>query len=298
MNKKTRIIVLYLKGLAMGAADIIPGVSGGTIALIAGIYEKLIEAISSVKLYHALDAARLLLFFYNPRIRESALRSLREIHWGFLITLILGILTSLLTMAKYMPWILNNYPYYAYSFFFGLILFSIQFPYRTIRHGAWEYILIIFFAALIFWLTGLRSVEGSYNLLYVFMCGTVAITAMILPGISGSYILVLLGEYKLMLEALHRMDFVVIAVFVLGIIIGILTFIRFLNYLLKKHHSLTMASLTGIMVGSLGSIWPLKFVKGPLPQMPGMLIIHGVLLALLGIFIIAALETLSRKMEK
>lgn len=290
-------IYIYLKGMAMGAADIIPGVSGGTIALITGIYEKLVSAIHDIRFIHVFTVLSLPIVSWNQRRRRKAVHLLKEIKWNFLLSLIFGIITSVLLLSKVIPWFLDKYPYYTYSFFFGLILFSIQYPYRKIKHRIIEYILILLFAVLLFYLTSLKSMVGSQELWYIFLSGSVAITAMILPGISGSYILVLLGEYKFILDAVHDRDLFILSIFIAGIITGIFSFIQILNWLLKKAYSYTMASLTGIMIGSLSKIWPPLYIKGSLEKVDGVMFIHGILLALFGMFIIGGIDFLSRKID-
>lgn len=290
-------IFLYLKGMAMGAADIIPGVSGGTIALITGIYEQLVAAIHGIRLRHVVAFFKLPVVMWRQISRKRAIHTLKEIKWNFLITLLLGILTSVLLLSRVIPWFLDNYPFHTYSFFFGLIVFSIQYPYRKMKHRVWEYVLIIVFALLLYFLTSLNNMHGSADLWYIFLSGAIAITAMILPGISGSYILVLLGEYKLILNALHEHNFLIIGVFIAGILTGIFSFIQVLSWLLKKFHSYTMAALTGIMIGSLSKIWPPLYLKGSIEKVDGILFIQGIMLAIFGMFFIGVIDFLSRKID-
>ena len=250
--------ILFSKGIAMGIADIIPGVSGGTIAFISGIYEHLIQAISSVRPLHALSVLKLLALG-NKRIQSEGFRELAEIQWGFLLPLMTGILMAVLLMSRVVPYFLTNFPMYTYALFFGLILASIPMIWVRMTHDAPSYVTLAAFAALMFLLMGdAGAMEGSKSLPYIFIAGALAICAMILPGISGSYILVLLGEYIIILEALHNRELTILAVFISGIAVGILSFTRLLKYLLREHHAATMASLTGIMVGSLRAIWPGK----------------------------------------
>lgn len=368
-------LILAAKGLAMGTADIIPGVSGGTIALISGIYDHLIDAISSVQLKHIWGTVQLPFVFWHGERRRRILSELAEIPWGFLLSLISGIIVAMLIMVRIIPYLLEHYPFFSYSFMFGLILFSITVPYRLMQHGWKEYALVALFAAAAFWFVGasrvsdlplafvgangahselrtdqkgewklavpysgetirwmsavtaggrreaftvvvegpanapaariaseslrdfelsIKSVEmlddgrvevigvlavhGNTNPLFVFFSGAVAICAMILPGISGAYVLVLLGQYKLMLEALRDVSsgvgvaisrgvdaaaasglfdaLIIVVVFIAGLAVGILSFVRLLKYLLHRYHSLTMAGLTGLMIGSLRAIWP------------------------------------------
>ncbi|MBE7437285.1 MAG: DUF368 domain-containing protein [Spirochaetales bacterium] len=251
-------IILYSKGVAMGVADAIPGVSGGTIALISGIYEHLILAISSVRVHHAWTVPQIVL----PSRRKEALSDLLSIHWSFLIPLLAGIATGLLSVAGIMPILIRDYPFYTFSFFFGLILFSVWIPFRAMEKRPREILLLLLFAGLTFYVVGLdQYFSGSTALPYVFFSGAVAICAMILPGISGAYILVLLGEYDLILSALHEREFTIILVFIAGLLTGILSFIQLLKILLDRYHSLTMAALTGILVGSLRKLWPFDYIQ-------------------------------------
>lgn len=253
-------LILASKGLAMGAADVVPGVSGGTIAFISGIYEQLITAISSVRPVHALSFAKLLLF-WRARLRREAIRSLSEIHWSFLLPLISGIAAAILLMSRVVPYLMREYPFYTYSLFFGLIAFSIPMIFKRMDHTAGNYVVLALFTVGMFLFMGEHeNLDGSTSLPYVFISGAIAICAMILPGISGSYILVLMGQYLIVLDALHTLDIPVLIAFITGMGTGILSFTRLLKYLLAHHHSFTMAALTGIMVGSLRKMWPGNFV--------------------------------------
>lgn len=292
MNSSFRSkLILASKGVAMGIADIIPGVSGGTIAFISGIYEQLIAAISSVKPIHALSFIALIFGFWHKQFRDRWLKSLAEIHWGFLIPLGAGAVSAILVMSRIMPYLLEYYTFYMYSLFFGLILFSIPMVFSKVDRDRPSYIVLIVFAILMFLLMGAAKIQGSTALWYVFISGFIAISAMILPGISGSYILLLMGQYTLVLDALRTKDLIFLAVFISGIAVGILIFIRILKYLLHHYHSITMAALTGIMIGSLRVIWP-----GNVPPAEGItaiVIIMGLVIAALGGALIYGLDKLS-----
>ncbi len=254
-------LILCSKGAAMGVADIIPGVSGGTIAFISGIYEQLIAAISSVRFSHALSAAKLIAFFWHRTYRANALSELSQIHWSFLLPLLTGIGTAVLVMARIIPQLMKDYPLYMYSLFFGLIACSIPIIFRQMERDFQSGVFLVVSALLMFLLMGdAGTLQGSASLPYVFLSGAIAICAMILPGISGSYILVLMGQYLIVLDALHNKDLAIVSVFILGIIVGIISFTRLLKFLLSNHHSSTIATLTGIMLGSLRAIWPGNFV--------------------------------------
>ncbi|MBX7056819.1 MAG: DUF368 domain-containing protein [Leptospirales bacterium] len=406
-------LILASKGLAMGTADIIPGVSGGTIALISGIYDHLIQAISSVGLRQALLAIEAPLAIFRPTRRKIVFDGLREIPWNFLLPLLGGIVAAMLVMVRVIPFMLERYAFYSFSFMFGLILFSISVPYRMMRHRALEYVLIALFAAAAFVLTGVSrvsdgrltlqsqsgqtaqtltnqkgewslrlplgtraedwrarlqasggveefvvrvdplsasgaeaqvalhsdstllasiqsshrrdseleisgrfAVRGNTNPLFVFFSGAIAICAMILPGISGAYMLVVMGQYQLTLEALRDLSgalpvllaqgwsaaaasggqaATLVIVFVAGILTGILTFVRLLKWLLARWHSPTMAALTGLMIGSLRAIWP----GSALPEGDGLFfyVVAGIGCAVGGAVLVFLLERASTRLH-
>lgn len=232
----------------MGASDVVPGVSGGTMALILGIYEELIQSIKAFDW----DCLRLVL-----RGRFSQL--LDKVPWGFLLPLGMGILTAIFTLARGLSWLLNEYPVAVWSFFFGLVLASAFVVGRRIEKWNWSTLLgIVLSAIAAYVLVGLVPINTPETLSFIYLCGAVAICAMILPGISGSFILVLLGKYQYVLDAVGRLDVVVLGVFTAGTATGILLFVRLLSWLLNKYHQMTMAGLTGLMIGSLRKIWPWK----------------------------------------
>lgn len=240
--------LIFLKGIGMGAADVVPGVSGGTIAFISGIYQELLDSINSITLSNVK-----LLF------SKGFISFWKAVNGNFLLALLSGIAVSILSLAKLITWMLEHHPVMIWSFFFGLVLASIFYVGKTI--SKWNLPVIVLFAAgavLAYAITLLGKSEGSGSLPYLFMCGAIAICAMILPGISGSFILVLLGSYSLVLGAIHEMDFIVIAVFAAGCVSGLLLFSRFLSWLLKKYQDLTVALLAGFMLGSLNKVWPWK----------------------------------------
>ena len=234
----------------MGASDVVPGVSGGTMALILGIYEELILSIKAFDW----DCIRLVI-----RGRFSEL--LDKVPFGFLLPLGMGILTAIFTLARGLSWLLNAYPVAVWSFFFGLVLASAFVVGCRIEKWNWSSLLgIVLSAIAAYVLVGLVPINTPETLSFIFLCGAVAICAMILPGISGSFILVLLGKYHFVLEAVGRLDVVVLGVFTAGTATGILLFVRLLSWLLKTYHQITMAALTGLMIGSLRKIWPWKSV--------------------------------------
>lgn len=242
-------LVISLKGMAMGAADVVPGVSGGTIAFISGIYEELLTSISSVNL----KTLKLLK-------AKGFLAAWKAINGNFLIALLLGIFTSIISLAKLISWLLENKPILVWSFFFGLVLASILYIGKQITK--WTVLTVILFlagAAIAYYITTLQPlISENSSPLFLFLAGALAICAMILPGISGSFILVLLGAYKPVLDAIHNKDFKLLAILVMGAVVGLLSFSKFLKWLFNHYKNLTLAVLTGFILGSLNKIWPWK----------------------------------------
>ncbi len=246
-------MVLFAKGFIMGASDVVPGVSGGTMALILGIYEKLIL---SIKMFDS----RLLRLVLRGRFKQAA----STIPFGFLLPLGFGILTAIFTMARGLGWLLENYPSAIWSFFFGLVLASAMVVARRIDKWDWKTAASFLMAtAGAYVLVGMVPLNTPQTIPYIFMCGAIAICAMILPGISGSFILVLLGKYKYILDAVATFDLSVLFVFTIGTISGIMIFVRLLSWLLRHYYRITMAALTGLMIGSLRKIWPWKSIAAP-----------------------------------
>lgn len=234
----------------MGAADVVPGVSGGTVAFITGIYEDLIQSIKSIDL----NAIKLLFKF---RIAEFW----KQINGNFLITLVAGIFVSLLSLSKLMLYLLEHHPISIWSFFFGLILISTPLILRDIKKWhAGTVLSFIIGAVIAYWITIVSPAETPTNLFFIFCCGAIAICAMILPGISGAFVLLLLGKYEYMITALTQFNIPVIVVFIVGCVLGILGFSHFLNWILKHYRYATLALLAGFMLGSLNKVWPWKEV--------------------------------------
>lgn len=251
---KKEAITLYLKGFLMGSADIVPGVSGGTIAFITGIYEKLLLAIKSLDF----EVLRLLL---SLKIAEA----LQKIHLRFLVILFLGIISALLSLAHLISYILLSYPSYLWSVFFGLIVASVFLIGTKIEKIAGRnFICLLFGTVFSFFMVGMIPLSTPETYLFVFLSGVLAISAMILPGLSGAFILLVLGKYEFMINALKNpfegSNFLIVLVFVFGCLIGILCFSRVVSYLLKKHYNATVAFLAGMVIGSLRKVWPWKEV--------------------------------------
>lgn len=240
--------LLILKGCAMGAADVVPGVSGGTIAFIAGIYEELVDSIKSINL-HALK----LLFTLKLKAFWQ------QINGSFLFSILLGIGISIFSLAKLMTWLLEHYPIQIWSFFFGLIIASTVLVAKEIqRWHAGTVIALIIGAAVAYVITILSPSETPNAWWFIILSGAIAICAMILPGISGAFILLLMGKYAYILGAVSDLQFGILLLFAFGAVTGIVSFSHLLSWLLKKHHTATVATLTGFMVGSLNKVWPWK----------------------------------------
>jgi putative membrane protein len=241
--------IISLKGIAMGAADVVPGVSGGTIAFISGIYEELLTSISAVN------------FKTFKLLKSEGVKSFwKAINGNFLISLLLGIGISIVSLAKLISWLLEHHPILLWSFFFGLVLASILYLGKQITE--WKIatvVILVLGAALAYWITTLNPlISEDTSPLFLFFAGAIAICAMILPGISGAFILVLLGAYKPVLEALDNRDFKIIGIVAAGSVVGLLLFSRILKWLFSHHKNLTLAILTGFVLGSLNKIWPWK----------------------------------------
>lgn len=250
VRKLADYLVIALKGVAMGAADVVPGVSGGTIAFISGIYEELIISINNIK--PSLIAT----------LRQKGFKVFWEqLNGSFLLALFTGIFISLFSLATLVSWLLENQPILLWSFFFGLVAASIFFVGKEIKK--WNMSTLIFFVSgtvIAYFITQLPPNENVESLPYLFFSGALAVCAMILPGISGAFILVLLGSYKTILDAVHERDILTIVTVAVGAVFGLLSFARLLKWMFKNYRNATLALLTGFILGSLGKIWPWKKV--------------------------------------
>lgn len=242
--------VISLKGIAMGAADAVPGVSGGTIAFISGIYEELIKTISGVNL-----------LLFKTLKKEGFSAFWAQLNGNFIVALISGIIISYVSFMRLAKYLIENHPILIWSFFFGLIVASIFFVGKQInKWNAGVVVSIILGALAAYYITTLPTMADNNSSLFLFFAGALAICAMILPGISGSFILVILGAYKTLSDALHDFDVKKIAIFTFGAIVGLLSFSHILKWLFKHYHNITLALLTGFIFGSLNKIWPWKEV--------------------------------------
>ncbi|WP_298766630.1 DUF368 domain-containing protein [uncultured Polaribacter sp.] len=253
-----------LKGLAMGAADVVPGVSGGTIAFITGIYEELIGTIDNLNLN-----------IFKTWQKEGFKKMFTTYNLGFLISLFLGVFISIISLAKIISHLLDNHPILVWSFFFGLVLASIIYIGKQIeKWNVLTFVAIILGATIAYYITIASPATAPDEWYYYLFSGAIAIIAMILPGISGSFILVLLGSYSLVLEALTnfiegllagdweiiKTNFIKVFTLIIGCLVGIKLFSKILKWMFANKKNITLAVLTGFMIGSLNKIWPWKKV--------------------------------------
>ncbi|MEX2373542.1 MAG: DUF368 domain-containing protein [Dehalococcoidia bacterium] len=281
-----RLLLHYVFGLLMGTADVIPGVSGGTMALIVGIYARLIASVG-----HGAGALGRAL-----RLDVAAVRGhLREIEWGLVLPLGAGIVSALAVGSAVIPGLLDDHPERMRALFFGLIAGSIVIPWRRMRaRGALTMAVLLVAAGVAFVFAGLPDREvASPALWQVFAAASLAICAMILPGVSGAFLLLILGMYEPTLDALHERDLPYIAVFAAGAVAGISVFSSVLRYLLERAHDLTMAALVGLMAGSLRALWPYleddRALRGPAegdPMLSVLLLVAGGAAAVLALAVV------------
>lgn len=272
--------LIFIRGFLMGSADIVPGVSGGTIALITGIYEKLVYSISKINFK-----------FLKPLVKGnfSEFKTILcdEIDFKFFIPLGLGIAIAMISLAKVISYCMETYTAFTYAFFLGLILASAFVCFRRISKINYIHIIFAIVGAILAYIfVSLNPIAANHTLPILFISGLIAICAMILPGISGSFLLLLLGQYEYMLNALHEFHLTEIIVFCVGALIGILGFSKLLNHLLKNYEEVTMAFLIGIMIGTLKL--PAVTVANTVTQAT---ILPSVVIAIIGLVLIIFLES-------
>ncbi|MCM2131810.1 DUF368 domain-containing protein [Larsenimonas rhizosphaerae] len=242
-----RALSLYLKGAGMGAADAVPGVSGGTIAFVTGIYEELIHTIKC----------------FGPEAvgvwREGGLPRLYEfLNIGFLVPLMLGILTSLITVAHVVTWLMDAYPLLLNAFFFGLVLASAFVVARRLTHWHVAHLVPLVLGGILAWYLPNLLPAGNSSGWMLFFAGAIAISAMLLPGVSGSFLLLTMGMYGTVMSGIKGFDLILIVKFALGCLVGLFTFSRLLSWLFRHHHAMTLQLLIGFILGSLPTLWPWK----------------------------------------
>lgn len=248
MRNPKDYIFIFLKGMAMGAADVVPGVSGGTIAFIAGIYEELLNSIAAIKPS-----------LINDLRKEGLAAVWKKVNGNFLLALLSGVAVSILSLAKVLTYAIHHYPIQLWSFFFGLIIASIWYVGKQVKSWNLSSIIgLILGALLVLWISVTPPLGANSSYIFLFFAGAIAACAMILPGISGSFILLLLGAYATVIGAVGDRNLMIIGIIGLGVVTGLLTFSKLLKYLLEKYPNTLIATLTGFLIGSLWKIWPWK----------------------------------------
>jgi putative membrane protein len=241
---------LFLKGMAMGAADVVPGVSGGTIAFITGIYQTLIESLSNIDFKS-----------FSLLLKGDFKNFWTRLNGNFLVILFAGIFTSIISLAKTLSWALEHHAVLVWSFFFGLVFASIFLVARQVsKWGIAQYIGFFVGSGFAYIITTLPAATGAEKPLYLILSGALAICAMILPGISGSFILLLLGAYSIVLGAIADFNLPIIAYVGIGAVAGLIGFTKVLKWVFKHYHDFTVALLSGFLLGSLNKLWPWKEV--------------------------------------
>jgi len=250
MDRIKNYLLTYLKGMAMGAADIVPGVSGGSIALITGIYQRLLDSINSI------NGENLSLL-----LKLEFKKFFKSVNGSFLLSLLLGIMTSVFTLSKLITYLMDEHPIPLWAFFCGLILVSAFIILKEIKRWHLGVVVALILGIIIaWWVTSLPPTSSPDAIWFTFVAGAIAICAMILPGISGSFLLLILGKYEMILQAVSEKDIVTLGVFASGCIVGILSFSRLISFLLKKFYATTIGLLSGFMLGSINKLWPWKIV--------------------------------------
>ena len=275
-------ITLFFKGIFMGIADAIPGVSGGTIALLLGIYEELISTISGLNINLLID------------LKQNGFKSFwKKLNGNFLVILIGGIGISLIFFIKISSKLLNDYPMFIWSFFLGLIIATVYVIFKLIK--TWDYINIISAFATIILSSTLSSISinssDEISLTYILVCGIIASSAMILPGISGSLILVIMGVYKVLIDSVNNLEISIIFTFIIGAITGLISFSKILSWLFNNYKNLTYSIMLGLVIGSIGKVWPWK--QNEMVQLANLDMIFSVILVIIGFFMIFIIEKLN-----
>lgn len=275
---------VFFCGILMGIADAIPGISGGTIALLLGIYEELIGSISNFNIN----------LFQNLK-NKGIKYCWNKINGNFLLSLISGVLLSLVSFVKIFSILIEKYPLFIWSFFLGLILATLFVINRNIKK--WDianFILIFIFAFLTILLSIINpSISENINLFYVLICGIIASSAMILPGISGSLILVILGVYTLIINALNNLEYNIILVFLTGCLIGIINFSKIIKWLFHNYRDYTFSIMLGLVIGSIHTVWPWR--KSFTDDVTNDYIFLSIIITIIGFAVIYSLEKISKK---
>ncbi|MFQ5451936.1 MAG: DUF368 domain-containing protein [Candidatus Paceibacterota bacterium] len=280
---KRRMLRLFFIGYIMGSSDLVPGVSGGTIAFISGIYQELVESIKHV-------TGKTIKQLFNLKVREA----ISDVPFAFFLPLLLGIFTAIFTLAKFLTYVLEVFPIPVWSYFFGLILASALMIKNKVRKwNLTSYSALVSSLVLGYMLAGFISVETPATLTAFFLSGALAITAMILPGISGSFLMIVIGKYTQLLQAVVERDFTILLTFGLGSIFGLALFSRVLSWLFRHHHDIIIAALTGLMFGSLRKVWPWRTAEFALD----LDFVFAIIFLILGVLSILLLQKNSQEVE-
>lgn len=239
-------LLLFLKGIAMGVSDLIPGISGGTVALLLGIYKNLIKSLKSIN-------KKTLFYFLTLNYNRLS----HQLNFKFLIPVFFGIMTSIIFFSKIISFLITDHKILLFSFFFGLIFFSsLKIIYDLKPKSSKSYLIIILGFSFGFFISLINPINTSDSFLSIFLSGFIAISAMLLPGISGSYILLMIGKYEFMLESISNLYLENILIFSIGALLGILSFSKIIYWLLNKYYNTTIFFLSGLMLGALNKVWP------------------------------------------
>ena len=304
MDKQTWFkgqLIVFVKSLAMGAVNAIPGVSGGTIAMITGIFERIINSLKSFDI----TALKMLM---KGKFREFA----RHTDFIFLVNVVFGNVVAIVSLAKLFEILFRDYPIYIWAYFFGLVFASVFFLGKTIKWRIQDAVFFVIGAIIAAYISIATPAMENENFFYLMLCGAIAICCKILPGTSGAFVLILLGNYYLiMVDAINHLRFEILIPFIVGAVVGIIPFSHFLSWLLKRFRNSTIAILTGFILGSLGTLWPWKesiietfgskevitAFEWHLPQMDTAFAI-AVMYCVLGIVTIYLIELLAKKIIK
>ncbi len=295
MSNIIKNLIVALKGFAMGAANVIPGVSGGTIALLTGIFNELIDSLNAIM---SISTWKLLI---NKKFKEFW----ETIHGTFLLWLAIGVVISIFSLAKLMDYVLDHHPVQTWAFFFGLIIVSSVFMLSDIKGWKGSYVAwLVLGIALGAFICLLSPKETTSDMWFIAVCGAIAVCTMILPGISGSFILVLFGEYEYIMEAVSELNIPVLIVFAIGCLVGIVAFSKFLHWLIGRFEKQTLLVLIGFTIGALVKVWPWadKAANEAANVLNGQSVeaLHiggAVLWAVIGAGLVLALELLTRKKD-
>jgi putative membrane protein len=285
---KSRDMIRHLRvffcGILMGIADAIPGISGGTIALLLGIYEELIGSISNFNIN----------LFRNLK-KKGIKYCWNKINGNFLLSLITGVLLSLVSFVKIFSILIEKYPLFIWSFFLGLILATLFVINRNIKKWDISNFILIFIFAFLTILPSIinPSISENINLFYILICGIIASSAMILPGISGSLILVILGVYTLIINALNNLEYNIILVFLIGCLIGIINFSKIIKWLFNNYRDYTFSIMLGLVIGSIYTVWPWR--KSFTDHVTNEYIFLSVIITIIGFAVIYTLEKINKK---